>query len=88
MVSNGQQDFDIQRYYGDWLEIAVDKYTYFELFSDCVGANYSENDEGATHVLNTAYISWYGWFGGEGTAYQLDPVESKEGSLYVTFGDD
>ena len=65
----------------------MDKLTPFELFSSCVGARYTNNDDGSIGVLNTAYYSYFGWTGGPGTAYLLD-VETPEGELYVTFGDD
>ena len=76
----------MERYTGTWYEHGRDKYIYFEQFSKCVTAKYTERDDGSVRVRNNAYYGWFfGWNGGTGSAYELDPVESAKGELFVTF---
>ena len=79
-----EQNFDLERYWGQWYEIAVDKEVSFEKGSECVNAMYSDDEDGNTRVVNNGYYDKYGWYGVDGAGYQINP-ERGEGSLFVDF---
>ena len=79
-----QATFDVERYSGVWYEILVDKYIPFELFSSCVQAEYTLQEDNSVIVNNRNY-GWNGWTDMFGTAVQ---TEKGDASLSVKFFDE
>ena len=78
------ETFDVERYAGTWYEVARDKFTWFEIFSGCVVADYTLKDDGTIGVHNSSKRPLMGWSGGHGTAVAAD---TGDASLVVSFGE-
>ena len=76
------ENFDKERYMGDWYEQVRDKYTPFEIGAGCQVASYALNDDGSIAVKNYSHQIWRGWDSGEGTAIVAD---TGDASLIVDF---
>ena len=76
-------NFDIQRYQGQWYEIArLDNR--FEKGMEAITANYSLRDDGGVEVLNRGYlVEEKSWRSAMGKAYFID--DSSVGHLKVSF---
>ena len=76
-------DFDLDRYWGRWYEIARLDHS-FERGLSQVSATYSRRDDGSVQVLNRGYDERSGaWKEAEGRAYFIG--EPTMGSLKVSF---
>lgn len=76
------QNFDLDRYYGKWYEIARLDHR-FERGLEQVSAQYSAGEDGSVRVLNRGYSAEDGWQSAEGKALFVGP--SNEGYLKVSF---
>ena len=50
-----EQNFDAERYQGQWFEATKDKLTWFELTAKCVTSKYETQDDGPIKASNGAY---------------------------------
>ena len=62
-------EFEVAKYTGHWFEIIRDKYTFFEIGSDCIQADYGLREDGSVSVKNSAHRWWWGWSSVEGSAW-------------------
>lgn len=74
------QNFDLNRYLGDWYEAARDASTPFEK-GECSQAHYELNESGTVKVVNSEYRSDNKWYASGGEAY----CTGNEGQCYVRF---
>jgi apolipoprotein D and lipocalin family protein len=76
------QNFDLERYYGKWYEIARLDHR-FERGLEQVSAQYSPGSDGSVQVLNKGYSAENGWQSAQGKAKFVGPA--SEGHLKVSF---
>lgn len=76
------QDFELERYLGQWYEIARLDHS-FERGLSQVTAQYSMEPDGSVRVINRGYDAQEGWKSAEGKAKFVGPQD--EGHLKVSF---
>lgn len=77
------EDFELERYYGEWHEIARLPNSFEEGLS-CVSAEYSPREDGGVRVINRGYNAEQGqWSQAEGRAYFTRGSETA--ALKVSF---
>ena len=83
------QDFDMTRFEGTWYEAARDEYTWFQMEADCVTRDIQVQEDGTRMMkVDSYYGEYWNWYSMDTWLYEMDPIVTKDGSLYVSYEED